>query len=414
MRRTDRVSFFGFELSPYGRGSCNIHDIFSQFDRVSISFPAPPVLTPSALYKESMFQFPDEFTQYGRTTVYPLGESFIAVKAMRESESPEGLRRELQIQALLREDSVIRSHVPFPIGHSDDLSNLSNSIIFKVQEGYYNYVSEIQDREIFIKGLCMAAHDLGYLLRKYGLVFPALISVFHTMDRPYTLLPENTFAQRADDFGGLPGRIEGIIGRSLYENIGETGLRDFGDLVSIAEYSLPRPSDYLRRSQSPLSNDFSGSHELYTVAMNSLFEGLGIELTPEQLDYVNLSRTKETVKELQPSTKYDQQLKFVFTKHKSALISCSPIPLNIDLSEFLLSVYGSTKVKWYSDDRKERDAILEGVYDDINDFYKPGSAGAFSGINPLATACKYALRAAHVVLQEAKIFCNETSPKNSL
>ncbi len=68
-----------------------------------------------------------------------------------------------------------------------------------------------------------------------GYVFQNLISVFHTKTRPYTLLP-NTASVEAVDYGGLPGKIERIIGQNLYENIGQSGLRDLGDLEFIDDF----------------------------------------------------------------------------------------------------------------------------------------------------------------------------------
>lgn len=446
-------------------------------------------------------------TEFGRTTVFSLSTPLmladtsitgIAIKMARLDASPAHkpteshveLCRELQIQAFLSQDSNIKSTIPKPIGYinssqfNTSFSGLSShhhrerhAIAFGVPDGYYEYISTIRDTDIFTKGLCKAAFDLGYLLWRYGLVFPALISIFHAEGRPYTLLPGVNEAQ-VGCFGGLPGRIGGVIGQKLYENIGRSGLRDFGDLIHLSCYQFRMKFDSnpetelnwseplkiahfislysmvftilignrarMMESSSKDEDAWMGHHKLYSLAMQELFQGLGLTLTTEQLRYIDPAKTKTNAKKLTPAEKYDRQLRFVFTQFKSQLFQLpesgknsfyshqraicgttrnNEIPVDITgeeeeiLKMYLMSIYGSNKVCFYGKTSKIKEKPVNGgrfygpdkskrysrshwvTFNNKDDFYHTGSIGTFSGVNPLLTAWKNALRAAHLVLE---------------
>lgn len=383
--------------------------------------------------------------ELGRTTVLTFQDPIhiddiaytgIALKKLRKGETATVLNRELHMQSILARDPVFRSTFPHPL-HS--LTSSTHFVSFAVPDGYYNYLSEIADTKTFVTAACHAAHDLGYLLKKYGQVFPGLISIFHAKNRPYTLLPDLTNAQ-AVDFGGLPGKIEDVIGIKLYENIGQTGLRDLGDLVSIDDYllltergnqSLPQPlkiahfiSLYLmvftllmgnrsRLLERDAQDDraWCENDKIFSDIVSAMFEGLGIKPSPDELAYIDPSLVKENTSKMQPGEKFNRQLYFCFTKFKDGIFGTSNIAPGREAGEHqskLETYYGTKKVTFYCGDGGDEleSRAFEGVryrnfgYGGLGsaDFYgSPGWLGQYSGINPLTTACKYALRVAQIV-----------------
>jgi len=373
--------------------------------------------------------------ELGRTTVLTFQDPIhiddiaytgIALKKLREGETATVLNRELHMQSILARDPVFRSTFPHPL-----------------HNGYYNYLSEIADTKTFVTAACHAAHDLGYLLKQYGQVFPGLISIFHAKNRPYTLLPDLTNAQ-AVDFGGLPGKIEDVIGIRLYENIGQTGLRDLGDLVSIDDYLLQTERDNQSLSQ-PLKiahfislylmvftllmgnrtrllerdaqddRAWRENDKIFSDIVSAMFEGLGIEPSRDELAYIDPSLVKENISKMQPGEKFNRQLYFCFTKFKDGIFETSNIAPGREAGEHqskLETYYGTKKVTFYCGDGKDshESRAFEGVrYRNFRhggqsrlhgstDFDgRPGWLGQYSGINPLTTACKYALRVAQIV-----------------
>jgi len=165
---------------------------------------------------------------------------------------------------------------------------------------------------------------------------------------------------------------------------------------------------------------------IYSAILHALFEGLSIRLSPEMLAYMDPSQLKETEK-IQPGDKFNRQLYFAFTDKKNLLFNGKDyIPSDSSeikiYQEELERYYGSSKVTFYCGDGQDavtnslgvRRAFLYGgkaavsiqdmlrgikAYDKAADFSRiAGQLGSYSGINPLTTACKYALRAAQVAV----------------
>jgi hypothetical protein len=340
---------------------------------------------------------------YGRTKFVPfkaektiedrkyIGVSF---KTQRAGETAESLIKELHMQEFLGLDPKFQSCFPKPLDAICDDKSIS-SISFMAPEGYYDYLSEIDDTKQFTIAACKSAHDLGYLLRHYRLVFPGLVSIFHADQRPYTLLPNLTRAAKIN-FGGLPGKIEQVIGKKLYENMGICGLRDIGDLVCIDDYQLQVPAHdgkltlkdlslslkiahfislYLmvftlligNRSkmleQKEIENAWLDNDRIYSQILSSLFDGLNLELTPETLAYVDLSLLKSSQKPImQAAEKFNRQLYFCFTNHKNSLFGTSQIihEQEVHYLPILHEYYGTKKVTFFCGD--ERDSITDYRY----------------------------------------------------
>jgi len=439
---------------------------------------------------ESSYELPKgECQQYGRTNVYQLGDgSFFARKNLKkaltredlfekykdkitpefkkilehfpasnqidilraaippsedieivEGETMPDLTKELAMQSLLAKDKKLKSSLPKPAGVG------KGYIDFIAPKGYYEYLSEIKDTKIFAESACKAAYDLGYLLTKHGFVFPNLISVFHAKDRPYTLLP-NLFGANNVNFGGLPGKIGGIVGKALYENIGKSGLRDVGDMQHILEYkvtkegedlALDEPSKvahfislYLMVFTILLGNrsrileesaedvlTWKDNDLIFSQILKSMFEGLGVELQEADLAYIDPSLYDEGKDKMQPAEKFNSQLRFSFTKYKDEIFPEGIYDESGNLKPEAVRIiqeqcYGTNKAhisvisELEGSDVVIADLRNQFIYSSESDFSSaddPSSSGkgwlgCFSGINPLVTACKYCLRASQIAL----------------
>ena len=89
---------------------------------------------------------------------------------IKETETPESLLQELNMQKYLRETAGMKSDIPVPLSLDKDEQSGRYYSVFEVPNGYYNYISDISNEERFIRAIEKCAHDLGYLLKK-GYVF---------------------------------------------------------------------------------------------------------------------------------------------------------------------------------------------------------------------------------------------------
>jgi len=378
-------------------------------------------------------------TEFGRTTFYQTskGVAKFSVKKRKEEETLRDLTRELEMQSALASDKHFLSAIPKPLG----IDPTKDASIFAPPEGYYDYLSQIDDRAQFSKAACTAAYDLGYLLKKYGLVFPNLISVFHAKERPYTLLPQIFNAHKAN-FGGLPGKIGEVVGEELYENIGRNGLRDLGDLEKISDYKLTKKdgdqtfdlhisepqkvahfiSLYLmvftilignraRRLQKDEHDlePWRDNDIIFSSIMKSLFWGMGIELSHEELSYLDPSMLEEK-SAMQPSEKFNSQLYFSFTQFKDQVFPAGVYKQNFvrpDAQQTLQEeYYGTPRARFnaenfysYVPGKEFSDEFnYSSEYGFGTSAETAGYLGNYSGVNPLLTACKYSLRASQFAL----------------
>lgn len=361
-------------------------------------------------------------------------------------ENPECMADEINRQSTLRQLPQIKSKIPKPIGIGVDAQSERHYCAFEVPEGYYTYLSDIQDETTFIDSACRAAHDLGLLLRK-GYVFQNLISVFHDKGRPYTLLPSVTQVNHVD-FGGLPGRIDGVVGETLYENIGQSGLRDLGDLEFIEDFRFDKGNQYnqsgnkidapnslkiahfislylmiftillgnrsrkLEQAQ-PDADHWADNDKRYSKILNALFDGLGIKLSEEDLHYIDLSQMKGQQKSdgskrlMQPGEKFNAQLRAWFTTKDSINDQVASAKTEKELQK---NVYGSEKPSYarLAHHKFEEECYLQpGLtfcsYSTREKLWKdsPGSLGQSpSGPNPLVTALKYNIRAGQLAVEK--------------
>lgn len=416
----------------------------------------------SSFHIIEMNAFKIEILKYGRTFLLQFkrlegkSKSYygIAVKTQKKDEPFEALIRELRIQQNLLKDENIRSGIPRPIGYNEDAEKFvdyggwhppkpQGCIAFAAPNGYYQYLSEIEDQAMFSNAACNAAFDLGYLFCNYHLVFPNLISTLHG-DRSYTLLPDFLGASNLS-YGGLPGTMAGVIGEILYENIGGSGLRDLGDLVDIDAYIFTGPdgkprnlsqahktahfvSLYLmiftvlignrsRMLEARGINTWHVNDILYSQVLASLFEGLGIQLSLEEKAYIDPSLIRSTTVKTQPGEKFNRQMYFCFTKNKGYILpqdeyvvssregfsSCT-IPQDWkyeNKTEFqkhqktLAYYFGTSKALFYDEEGRPDTAF---AYLRKADFGHQGNLGSFSGINPLVMASKSVIRAGQLAV----------------
>lgn len=207
-----------------------------------------------SLYQVQQGPLPGKFetdVKYGRTTF--LTGSNLAVKSIKESENPADLQKELGMQWFLCNKKAawgLRSDFPEPVGMKEsqrgemnhDVNPVKLASLFKAPEGYYHYLSDIEDNEMFKTAIGKSAHDLGRLLIK-GIGFQQLISLFHqgAADRQYTCFPNLLKVAVMINHPEFAGKLESVVGLDihLYENMGQSGLRDLGDMVFLDQWSLP-------------------------------------------------------------------------------------------------------------------------------------------------------------------------------
>lgn len=410
--------------------------------------------------------FPEqEAVEYGRTLF--LSDSQVSIKAKKEEETSEDLKRELQRQEALSKDPRFLSKIPKPVG----FDSTEQASVFIPPEGYYDYLSKIKDEQEFSKAASKAAFDLGYLLKNYGLVFPNLISVFHAKDRAYTLLPELFDADNVY-YGGFPGKIEGVVGEELYENIGASGVRDLGDLENLSDYKLTKinasrtaPSGHMVVGPAPkyeeidlnLSESQKVAHfislylmvftilignrsraletseenlamwkdndKIFSDVMKSMFMGLGYELSKEELSYLDPSMLEEK-DGMQPSEKFNSQLYFAFTKFKDKVFPADVYSHKREVKPEAQQtlheqIYGTPRIrfnaenKFYfcSDSTASEKFEYSSLYGFGTDDETKGYLGNYSGINPLITASKYSLRAAQFAVLKLYNLSQEFYPQ---
>lgn len=217
------------------------------------SFPNHSINTPSKNTK------PDESFQYalklGRSEYD--SHSHLTRKKRKKGEGDEAMEKEARAQHFLqskKKEWGLRSLFPSPIYWDTE------TLIYKTPAGYHTYLTDIDDEEQFNASLDICAHDLGCLMQK-GMVYPELISIFHTEDvtyqesqkssRIYTAFPgyvghrsivrgssgEKFHPERGGTqiYGEFPGEIEKVCNPNhhLYPDLGKSGLRDVGDFVTI-------------------------------------------------------------------------------------------------------------------------------------------------------------------------------------
>ena len=362
----------------------------------------------------------------------------------REDERPELLSNEHIMQRILSQDRSLKSAIPDPVGFGYDSTTERYFCAYRIPEGYYTYLSEILNTETFIDSASRAAHDLGYLLRR-GYVFQNLISVFHDKYRPYTLLPDTTFVA-AGRYGGFPGKIVNIIGQNLYENIGQSGLRDLGDLEFITDFRFY--DSHSREKNAPVSlkiahfislylmvftilignrsrnlevnnlgvDHWANNNLIYSQILQALFRGLDIPLSEKELFYIDPSKIKAQKSEgatrlMQPGEKFNEQLRAWFTTAHCINDEIATAETEVRLQR---EVYGSKKASYArvefglrNEEQYMQDFDVRGmprmVYNKRDQLWKshPGCLGQSpSGINPLTTAVKYALRAAQLGVEK--------------
>lgn len=382
---------------------------------------------------------------YGRTKLYKDG---VAIKMQKEAEPSSCLAMELKMQRELALEKGLKSQLPEPIGLGIDTDTRRHYGAFKVPQGYYTYLTDIKNEEKFINSATCCAHDLGYLLKK-GYVFQNLISVFHAKDRPYTLFPGLT-ATQAVSYGGFPGKIEGVIGKELYENIGESGLRDLGDMQFIDDFKFCDSerrlvnasvslkiahfvSLYLmvftlilgnrsRKLEKINENDSScdpwrRNAEIYSKILHALLEGMDINLSQEEESYIDCALLKPSIRSdgtqrmMQPRQKFNEQLRIWFTTQEC--INDKRVPGNEDPKErarlekdLQKNVYASDKMIYGAYICNEERQYLHGDYQNRAMLWAsyPGCLGQYSGINPLVTAVKYILRATQIVVRKETFY----------
>ncbi|RAP26602.1 hypothetical protein DID78_06685 [Candidatus Marinamargulisbacteria bacterium SCGC AG-343-D04] len=185
----------------------------------------------------------DNIQIYGRTHLHinkTNPNESIAIKYIREGESEKELLRELKMLTLLNQQKKrlkLKSVFPIPLGKVTN--SKQTAIAFKTTPEYYSYVSEIENETSFLNAMQNTAHDLGVLLMN-NIGFHQLFNILHTQGRSYTCFPNLLGVQSMSDTPEFAGKMDGVVGKSLYENIGDLGLRDVGDMVFVDEWSLPK------------------------------------------------------------------------------------------------------------------------------------------------------------------------------
>jgi hypothetical protein len=266
----------------------------------------------------------------GRTELYEDDDGgFFAIKWHRRGETEKELTEELTAQRTFNRSQTklgLRSQVPTPICIIRDADRIA--ITFKTHPDYYNYVSHIKPLSQFQRAMCNAAYDLGVLLRN-GKGFQSLLNIFHDNEdqRQYTCFPKSLGVAVAKQLPEFAGAIDGIREVPLYENIGELGLRDIGDMDDLDSFQLT--------GKKILGKDVNEAAKLahfislYTLIISILiakraeqFEDANPEIWNQSamlygtahaalFDGLNVSYQEEVDTE-----KFNKQLQFSFTKHR--------------------------------------------------------------------------------------------------